>query len=538
MALLAACGATDPALAAPPHDTRSPVSQTGGPLPPGPDAGSALTGELPVVARAAGQVTVVPQGGTVLLPAPGAIAADSLDPGTASAHLAAPGLIAVTGIVPGSATVIAITPTGVETLSVTVRGPVSPLYPQTPQAGSLHVVYQPLLSIPPPLCPEALLTPFSALEAACHAPSPSGLVSLDAVYGPLSLTLAGSQYRVAVDLGGRLSLTASSALPTPFDPLTGTPPSPGATLSIGERLSLGIAGGEPLATLSIPTTLGQLTIGLGPAGPGLATSLSIGSLSLSGALAWPQSGPPLSAVTISALLGHDISVSLTRGPAGDLFTIIRYQSNRLSGLVGVGPSGLSWGLGYTFSAGASLTLSATPGTGPLAMLTLPLGPGTVSVTSGPGETRVLAFPTAPLDPRSAVVPLGTATLSVTVPPLPPTPTLPTTASLTIPLEGPTPMPVRPAVAPPSAILLIHACLTTHTETSCRRDDQPLGIDILVDDQPTRSATAGVPVAPGSHTVIVPVDAVPFALTPITPLRCDVSVGTGQIAECDFVFRRP
>lgn len=481
---------------------------------------------------------VVIQGDTVLLSAPGALAADSLDPGTASARLVSPGLIAVTGIIPGPATVVAITSDGVQALQVTVEGP-SPLPTAGPtHAGSLRAFYQPLASIPPPLCPDAIAAPLSALWAACHQPPPTGIVSLDAAYGPVSLALAGSQYRVAADLGPGLSLSAGSAFATPFDPATGFGPSPGAALSIGRRLSLGIAGGAPLATLSIPTDLGPLTVGLGPAGPGIATSLSTGSVSLTGAIAWPASGPPVAAVAMSAMLGHDTSVSLARAPDGAVSTVIRHESGRLSTLVSVGPGGLSWGLGYALSAAASLTMSATPGGGTLVTITLPLGPGTVSVTSGPGEVRALAFPTAPLDTRSGAVPLGPATLAFTAPPMPTDPALPTTASLTIPFGAPTPAPAHSPVGPPSAILVVRACLTTHTETSCRMDDQPLGLDILVDGQPARTGTAGVPVAPGSHTVVVPFDAVPFVLTPTTPLRCDVSATAGQIVQCDFLFRRP
>jgi hypothetical protein len=504
--------------------------------------------------------TSVRAGESLLVPIDGAIYAEPLDPSIATATTPRPGIVSITGIREGATLITVVTPDAIVSLPVSVLPAPRPPAPSASAAspgGSLTFRFIPTATL---------------WDAEIDTPS------LSAAFSP------GAWWAVYSAPG--LAARAASALPTPLTDL-GAPLAPGLRVSAGRQWDVLLTTRAQAVSASFATSAGPVTLGLSTLGPYATASLSLATLSLSiEALA---ATPAVTSTATASLPLGPVTLGYRSGPQGGS-PFLHGTTGSVVYDIGIA-SGGAWSAALSLPAGTgTLTLSAgSAGAWTLTIL-LPLGPsmavsaflssmgGAAQYTESPmgqppstagSQTLLVQLQQDPLPSGSPLPPilraswpftihgaLAAASWSVTPLPTPSqaqainraaetllapqAPSLPGVIALRAPLGSPPPSPgethsASPSPGSPTGLIIVRVCETAAPAPQCSSTDLIIPATVLVDGHP-EDTTYPTAVAPGPHIVELPPDSVPPLMSPLTPLRCSVTVTAASAARCDFPLR--
>jgi len=292
---------------------------------------------------------IVPEGGSVTIPAPAVVRADTSAPDVAQA---VPGSdeVTVRGIKPGTAVLMLVSPGSLEARPIQI-------VPAGPGGGAAAFAG----------CPS-----FNPADGA-----PGSYFSLTAP----DLHAEWTPSRWSVLWTGRDGhLWASSAVVTPLQEQLGLPKAPGVELNWDNHWEFQASSAYGLIGYRIPFGVGSLMLGGSTLGAAGEVEAFAGPVSFSAVALMTPAGQMLSGAQTSLNVGS-VTVGYETGPAGGSPTVA-FHSGSVTVAAAAGAQGGQVGVGLSLADGVAVTGSLMARGGWSAGITLPLGASPSAAESG------------------------------------------------------------------------------------------------------------------------------------------------------------
>ena len=413
----------------------------------------------------------------------------------------------------------------------------------TAQERWMRITYDPSPpSVAPPvlglLCDSRLpATPSSFLLACDSIATGTGSWGLSLLYDALEAELYSDWWSLGLDVGSGFQVVVSNALPNLLDQF-------GVdqirTTQAREGLqAIGKSASDKVLKDTIMTPDTDFFAGITSHGPGSAYLVGVTSQGLAAGyeITSGQFGAQVIAFTAGgqvqiagALIyqSGDLGFGYSWSPDGGAL-IGRYKRDAFDLAIALAGSDVRVGLSYAPKVGPTVQASwsgakgfeiaiaasfklDTTGHGP--MFELFDSGSSMELPLGPSPSRLSLSPPSPSDGPSSPYVDFTWSPPAAAPATPPTPSSGT-----------------------GATLVVRACVVAEGVETCRPEDPILPLRILVDGTAMTSNVGEIPVSPGHHLVVIPVEAVPQGLAPLRGLSCDLTVPLSTVGTCELPFRR-